>query len=204
MFALISDNQVSKYPINLRKEFPNISFPKDLSKATLPEGVVVVETSLVPSQKYSDVKEGTPTLQNGIWSQTWVITPHTDEQVKAELLAEVAQKKFQVTTGGITLNGKLIKTDDASQQSILSAIVIGKQMGLTSVDFHESDDSYTTISMDDLVAISNAIGTHKQQSFSAAKAHYEAIAAIVATQDKTVFQQYCEYDITTGWPNPTK
>lgn len=49
MFAQIEDGKVVKFPIyNLKQEFPNVSFPKDIHHEVLPEGIVFVHEESVP------------------------------------------------------------------------------------------------------------------------------------------------------------
>lgn len=49
MFAQIDNDKVIKFPIyNLKQEFPNISFPKDIHHEVLPDGIVFVHEEVVP------------------------------------------------------------------------------------------------------------------------------------------------------------
>lgn len=92
MFAKIENNQVAEYPLSetqVRKRFPNVSFPANFSSA-LPEGYARVQPSSQPTEdELKVVTEGTPALMDGIWTQTWV---QSDKYTADELVAYNAKK----------------------------------------------------------------------------------------------------------------
>ncbi|OWT55274.1 DUF4376 domain-containing protein [Candidimonas nitroreducens] len=201
MFARVENDKITEYPVDLRKSYPNISWPKDLSTAALPDGIVWVEPTAMPAVEYAEVAEVDPQMTDGKWYQQWGTTPWSDDDTKQAVLAAISAKKFQVETGGVTLpNGMSVRTTIDDQNRISNAVFNGQRLGLTEVSFLQPDNSYATISMDDLVTIADAIGMHVQACFDAGKAHYTAVNAIKDSVSQTAYQQLVAYDITTGWP----
>lgn len=77
-YALIENGAVTKYPVNLAQEFPHIS----RAPGALPAGVVFVTPTSYPNHDHTqDVIEGTPELVDGIWRQTWVLVPRSEEEI---------------------------------------------------------------------------------------------------------------------------
>lgn len=93
MFAKIENNQVTEYPLSetqVRKRFPNVSFPTNLSSA-LPEGYVRVQPASQPAEdELKVITEGTPALMDGVWTQVWV---QSDKYTAEELVAYHAKKE---------------------------------------------------------------------------------------------------------------
>ena len=86
-YVLIKDNNVSKYPYNLgmlRKDNPNVSFPKNPAKELLENwGVYEVTFDATPTidvatQKVSRAEE--PVLIDGVWRIQNTIVEKTDEE----------------------------------------------------------------------------------------------------------------------------
>lgn len=71
-------------PANLRNDFPNTSFPADLSRATLPEGYVWVAPTTPPEcGQFERVEQDTPIQVDGVWNQSWKVVPWTLEELKS-------------------------------------------------------------------------------------------------------------------------
>ena len=69
-------------PANLRADFPNTSFPADLSRAVLPEGYVWVIQTAQPIPGQFELIESTPPVlgEDGVWKQSWRVRPWTPEE----------------------------------------------------------------------------------------------------------------------------
>lgn len=86
-FALIQNEQVAAYPYSLttfRAANPDISLPQDPTEEQLNEqGIYTVYPTNPPSYNpiYENLNEVTPTLQGGLWTQTWAVTPATPEEI---------------------------------------------------------------------------------------------------------------------------
>ena len=92
MFARIENNQVAEYPLSqfdIKKRFPNTSFPSNLSNH-LPDGYVRVQPASQPTEgELKIITEGTPALMDGVWTQVWA---QTDKYTAEELVAYNAKK----------------------------------------------------------------------------------------------------------------
>lgn len=98
MYALIRNGVVEKYPYslgNLRKDNPTTSFPKRPSDERLKDwdmySVARVDRPDVDPLTH-DIRELTPELIDGQWTQVWAVQEATPEEVaqrKAEKNAEI-------------------------------------------------------------------------------------------------------------------
>jgi hypothetical protein len=71
-------------PANIRAEFPNTSFPADLSRAVLPEGYVWVAPSSPPEcGPFERAEVAAPALVDGAWVQQWSVAPLTAGEVQS-------------------------------------------------------------------------------------------------------------------------
>ena len=101
MHIKLNNGAVEKYPYSfteLKKDNPQTSFPQNPSAELLAEfGMLPVEAVEKPQYDYTkNVTEGTPTLQNGKWVQTWVVVNLTAEEiaeVKEQNNAEIKEKR---------------------------------------------------------------------------------------------------------------
>jgi hypothetical protein len=119
LYAKVENGSVVQYPYeiaNLRKDNPNVSFPKTVMEdehIRTDYGVVEVLEAVIPSDdvevddngvvtKYPDnnVTEGAPIKVNGDWKQVWEQTPKTelerDEQVRAIRLVNYGSPEKQL------------------------------------------------------------------------------------------------------------
>ena len=92
--AFVSADAIEQYPIggvDIRRRFPNTSFPKDIENADLSAfGVATVYNSEQPTidESTQKIEEGTPAFANGVWKQVWNVISFT-----AEELASIAELK---------------------------------------------------------------------------------------------------------------
>lgn len=99
-YALIKNNQVSKYPYSLR-EFvlnnPNVSLPQEPTTSQLNEvGLYNVTSVPTPISDYTKtVTESTPTLVSGIWTQNWTVTDATPAEIAQREAEAKAKNKEQ-------------------------------------------------------------------------------------------------------------
>ncbi len=87
MYALIANGQVSKYPYStgmLCADNPQTSFPESMTGDRLAEWNVfpVFETERPSVDHTKIVTEDTPSFTDGRWTQTWVVSDATEEQVQ--------------------------------------------------------------------------------------------------------------------------
>jgi hypothetical protein len=115
MFAKIENNQVAEYPLSetqVRKRFPNVSFPTNFSSA-LPEGYARVQPSSQPVEdELKVITEGTPALMDGVWTQTWV---QSDKYTAEELVAYNAKKETDKQQEVRDVRNSLLSMSDWTQ-----------------------------------------------------------------------------------------
>lgn len=103
-YALIQDNIVVTYPLNLvvwREENPNISLPYNATEAQLNEqGIYNVLPTEQPTYNWitQSCAEGTPAEIDDLWYQTWVVTENTPEQIAANEALARQQNKDKAST----------------------------------------------------------------------------------------------------------
>lgn len=97
----VASGAVEKYPYtaaDLRADYPQTSFPADLSAADLSDfGVFAVTERAAPASDYTKVvTEGEPAVVGGAWTQVWVVRNATAaeqsaalDKIQAEYEAEV-------------------------------------------------------------------------------------------------------------------
>lgn len=91
MFARIEGAAVAAYPVDVRVAHPSTSFPWDWPGGAV-EGVEyarVLPVDVPQTDHTQNHIEGTPALIDGVWTQTWIVTDATREQI-AERTAEKA------------------------------------------------------------------------------------------------------------------
>ena len=87
MLGILKNNKITKWPIDvidLRKEYPNTSFPENLSGLDLSSfNVVTIEEVVKPSfdAKTQKITEGDPVLDSGKWKQNWIVTSLTSDEI---------------------------------------------------------------------------------------------------------------------------
>jgi hypothetical protein len=85
MHIKITDGQPQPYSLGqLRRDNTQVSFPTTIPDATLAEyGVFPVTPTEQPAYDpmTQSLADGTPTLVDGVWTQTWTITDRTAEEI---------------------------------------------------------------------------------------------------------------------------
>ena len=114
--AFVSADAVEQYPVggvDIRRRFPNTSFPKDIESADLSAfGVATVYSTDQPAidENTQRIEEGAPAFANGIWKQVWNVTSLTTEELAS--IAELKLPTFEanVTTSWPLLTGLSLQT----------------------------------------------------------------------------------------------
>ena len=100
MYAKIIDNQVIQYPYSirdLRADYPNTSFPNNLTENDLLSyNVYKIQSTPKPSCETNQrVQETTLVLENGVWKQAWETINLSEEEYAA--LVESLARRVRVT-----------------------------------------------------------------------------------------------------------
>lgn len=83
-----------------------------------------------------------------------------------DLYAYAAQKRWEIETGGINLNGMSVFTDDRSKSLILGARLAAESDPDFSTEWRGADGSFVTIDAPTIIAVSNAILEHVRKCFA--------------------------------------
>ena len=134
MYVKLTNGTPQKYTLGLlRRENPNVSFPKTIPLETLAE-YDVYPLKDTPQPEYSPQThrlEEQIELYNGEYYRTWNLAERPAEEVMPELLAKVAQDRYAKETVGIYWEDALgdswyIDTSAEGQNRITSAYTSAK------------------------------------------------------------------------------
>lgn len=103
---------------NLRADYPNTSWPRDLSRTSLPEGYIWVELSPAPgTDAYHRVVPADPVQgDDGVWRQGWKLEALTTEEIQA-ILVNAIQQHLDATAQARAYDGILSLCTYASSPS---------------------------------------------------------------------------------------
>jgi len=99
MHALINNGAVEKYPYtigNLRRDKPHTSFPKRPSDKMLEDWNVYAVARVDRPEAdpiTQNISEQTPVLVNGLWTQVWVVTDASAEEIAERKEQQLQQAK---------------------------------------------------------------------------------------------------------------
>lgn len=196
-----------QYPLterDIRAAHPNTSFP---SPFKAPDDYAWVFPTPQPSYNpiTHGVREIAPALSNkGEYEQQWEVYELDPAQVdknivaaKAGLIEAATNKRWDVMTGGISLQGGMqVGTTIDDQNRITSVVANAALAGLTDadeVDF-KAASGWVRITIGQVKQIAGAIGQFVQACYSAERTHHEAIALLSTPAEINA------YDVNSGWP----
>jgi len=96
MYVKITNGSVEQYPYtlgNLRRDNPNVSFPKTVPESTLNDyGVFKVEEAEKPAFDVltQSISEANPAMVDGKWTQQWTISDRSEDQAATNVRAHRA------------------------------------------------------------------------------------------------------------------
>lgn len=90
MYLLYKDGSVQRFPYSvadLRSENPQVSFPEITTDNFLAEwGVYPYSAVPAPSITYrQNIAEGTPVQINGVWTQVWLVTDASADEIASRI-----------------------------------------------------------------------------------------------------------------------
>jgi len=167
-------------------------FDKDWSGRTVPELINAMYKDLFHFEPYEVQGNGSFAYKydaaNNVAAEVMDAAPILPRKLK-----ELADYRWTKETGGTTLMGMVINTDENSQQKVTGARVAANADPTLVIDW-KAENGWVQLNAQIIVAISDAVRAHVQACFTNEKAHYTAMSAI---KDAFVLMQY---DFTTGWP----
>jgi hypothetical protein len=130
-------------------------------------------------------------LENGNWIIR--IALPTFEQLKAQKLNALANKRWNVETGGITFNSMSLATDITSQTKYIGAVVGAQIDPTTVVNWKMADGSFIELDAAGITTVAMAVRSHIQTCFDTESAYRELIELAVDKDDLDLI------DINVGW-----
>lgn len=116
----------------------------------------------------------------------------------SSLQAEIAAKRWEVETGGITVSGVQIKTDRESQSQLTSVYAMLKSGLVSDTHWKTADGIFTLVTLVEIEPITQAVAEHVRVCFNEERSHNDAIAMLQTQAELDA------YDIHTGWPSNSK
>jgi len=113
---------------------------------------------------------------------------------KAQLLDRAAAKRWEIETGGITLNNAPIPTDERTR-GVLTAAYVKAQADANYVitDWKVGPGTYTTLDAATIIAMANAVEAHVQACFTANK-------IVDAKINNDTYTTMAQIDGAVEWP----
>lgn len=186
MHALIENNEIVRTASNLRREFPNVSFPRELPEEY--EGWVKVVEAPVDSpeerklaRKEVQIVDGAPTL-----------VPVYEDFSKDELKSHAKEARLAHETGGFTFNNLLIETDEKTERRLIGARVKAEANSNYQVTDWKVGEEFVTLNAATIIAISDALNDHVASAFTHEKTVREEIDAGTLTSPAQVKSRYAE------------
>lgn len=105
----------------------------------------------------------------------------TGDALKTALKAYAAAKRYQVETGGMTVNGVQLPTDRETQSKLSGAVVAFQAGALTGTIDWKAASGWVSVDQATVTALASAVAMHVQSAFSKEKAVSEAIDAETIT-----------------------
>ena len=127
------------------------------------------------------------------WFNSGWVDGRTLDEYKDDCLMAAAAKRFEIETGGITVNGVSIRTDRESQSTLNGALTALQGGFVGQVDWKASS-GWVPVGLAEITPFAQAVAIHVQACFSAERAHGTAIHAL------TTVEELKSYDIEAGWP----
>ncbi len=113
---------------------------------------------------------------------------------KQQMLAELANKRWQVENGGIQFGMAAVATDDRSKLMISAARTKAKEDPAYTTRWKVAPGQFVTLDAPTLIAFGDAIEAHVSACFE----HEEALSDQIASAKTHAALD--AIDITTGWP----
>ncbi|WP_420465629.1 DUF4376 domain-containing protein [Panacagrimonas sp.] len=154
---------------------------------------------------FAVVESGEPEQIEGIWTQTWTITPILVEQARAILHEQVAAERLRLERLGVPyvfpvdVAGTIQTRDDTDTrniQGVVTTAMILQAQGVTDpvLEFRTADNVNHALTPSQAIAMGMAVSAHVNALYSAKWTHDAAIEQLADTV------ACAAYDTTTGWP----
>lgn len=148
----------------------------------------------------NEVPHDPPQLSEGQFAQwrgrVWVVLDaYPVEPVRRDKLADLAHKRWQVETGGITASGVAIQTDRASQSMVTSAALAAQLGPEMKIRWKTASGDFVALDAAQIVGIATLVRLHVQNCFG----HEADLTALIAAAETVA--DLDAIDINAGWPD---
>ena len=113
---------------------------------------------------------------------------------KESLIAAVADKRWQVETGGLSVGGADIKTDRESRAQLSNTCSSLADGLIPNTPWKTASGEFIEVTLAEIEPVAQAVEVFVRACFAAEKAHCEAIDALVEQSEIDA------YDVNAGWP----
>lgn len=121
--------------------------------------------------------------------------PTKPARTKESLLVDLADKRWQVETGGIVVAGIHAATDRESQAQLNNVYVSLKAGLIINTPWKDADGCFKVMTLSDIEPVAHAVASHVSACFSAEQSHSDTISSLLNQADID------SYDIDSGWPD---
>lgn len=118
----------------------------------------------------------------------------TLDQKKAARLEELAAYRFNVESGGVTLGGAFVATDDKTRAVLTAARIKASENSEFTVNYKFGPGQFATLTAAQIIATADGVAAFIQACFDREKVLSDLI---LAAADEVVLDAI---DITAGWP----
>lgn len=123
-----------------------------------------------------------------------VVTPPTLDYLKSQVKSRVAEARYFKEVSGIKLpNGSVVSTTRESQAQLSSVYSSMKNGLVTSVDWKNSDGTWSILTIVELEVIAKAVSLYVSSCFTSELTHNNDIDALTTADDLYTYDVYSNY-----------
>jgi len=166
MYYYIKDNKIlAKYPLSTKEIYiPEID--SHITQEEFPDyGVHRSTTASVTIAEDEYIVEYSIEVQNGLPVQVPVIAKKTPEELKEQRLQSIADKRYEIETGGTVFNGIPIATDRTSQ-ALITGAALAATIDPNYVCKWKTSAGFVTLDASTIIAVATAVRDHVQNAFN--------------------------------------
>lgn len=120
------------------------------------------------------------------------------DTLRTNLINTISSYRYELETGGVTIDGVFVATDDRSKTLLFGASIKAKEAILNQVGYSidwKTSNGWVTLSAEQVVTISDTVWTFIQQCFQSELGHVSIINGLSEPSEIT------NYTITDDWPS---
>ena len=197
MYAIVSNNNIVKYPVNPWFDNPYTNVPHSFTGGNIANNYYVsVNTTPQPNVNWIyTISEGNPILVNNTWAQNWNINLLPQD----ELITSLAKKRYNIEVGGTNVANVIYATDRESQTKMTAmAVALSRVANLASfnIQWKVANGSFINLNAKTLSDVITGVETHVQKAFIV-EYNYQKII----NSGNTSLIKYTDFN--SNWPSNT-